>query len=480
MIVRRVTEPLIAQCAYFVACPRTRQALLIDPVRDVARYELIATEIGVTIMAVVETHSPSDYVSGVREFLVSTASNAYLSGETTPPRWYVLDGGVWAPRVKFLKGGDQFSVGDLQCTTILTPGHALGGISVLIAHPPSGVRVLLTGDALLPGGAGSADTDASDAMRDSLQRLGQFDDDTVVLAGHTSGTSCGLAISFPGETTLGIERSVNRIFRSADDAAAFAATSRECAPDRPSYFSKMERVNQSERAQLLQELTNPKEIDGDTFVQLLSIPRTIVLDTRSWIEFVSDAPEGALHVPLDRYFSPLIAASIAPDERIVILCGRKHVAEIVRALRIVGMDKVEGWIDRDVFAKIDRSLLNYSEVDDISQHAAHEKFMRGEVFFLDVRNTAEWLRGRIAGATLMTLSQIPHRIGEIPKGKFIVAYCALGGRSARACAYLHRRGFECATLKGGYWPWYGRDYPVEAADRTAALRPDPPAIAPAV
>ncbi|NDG63928.1 MAG: hypothetical protein EBY29_10755 [Planctomycetes bacterium] len=68
LIVRRITEPIIAQCAYFIACPRTRQAILVDPVRDPARYGAIANEIGLTITAILETHDPSDYKEKPTEY----------------------------------------------------------------------------------------------------------------------------------------------------------------------------------------------------------------------------------------------------------------------------------------------------------------------------------------------------------------------------------------------------------------------------
>ena len=159
---------------------------------------------------------------------------------------------------------------------------------------------------------------------------------------------------------------------------------------------------------------------------------------------------GALHVPFDRFFAPLIAAGIASDERVVCICDPEKIRDIVRALRLVGIDRIDGWISSGSYAMIDRDLMPLSEVDDISQHAAHAMYVRGECLMLDVRTTAEWLRGRIAGARLTTLSQITDHMGMIPRDKFVIAYCASGGRSSRACAYLNRHGIECATLKGGY------------------------------
>lgn len=443
---------------------------MVDPVRDPLRYGAIASEIGLTITAILETHSPSDYISGVCEMLTAHSTHAYLSGECDPPHWYAREPSRWQRRVTFLKDGSTFSIGDLQLRAILTPGHAAGALSISIEHPASRLHVLLTGDALLPGGAGRTTSEAAGELRDSLQRFSKFSDETILLAGHLSGSSCGRAINLPGETTLGIERRFNPVLRSIDRVDEFTAETCDNQPERPTYFSRMEKSHHSEQPALMQELLAPPELPLDTFAQFISFPRTVAIDTRPWDQFTFDGVAGALHVPFDRFFAPLIAAGIASDERVVCICDPEKIRDIVRALRLVGIDRIDGWISSGSYAMIDRDLIPLSEVDDISQHAAHAMYVRGECLMLDVRTTAEWLRGRIAGARLTTLSQITDHMGMIPRDKFVIAYCASGGRSSRACAYLNRHGIECATLKGGYWPWLGRDFPVEGADQSIGIK----------
>jgi hydroxyacylglutathione hydrolase len=465
MIVRRVTEPLIAQCAYIIACPRTGQAILIDPVRAVARYEAVAREVGVTIMLVMETHAPSDYISGVREMLLETACRAALSGETAPPAWCSARSAEWNARVSFLKGGDQLSLGDLTVTAVSTPGHADGALSYFISDTVRGVQVIATGDALLTGGAGRVDAGAIEELRDALTRLAALPDETIVLAGHTAGSACGAAVALPGETTLGIERRFNRAMRVIDDADAFALATRGKQPDRPAYFERVEAINHGDRAKLLRTLEPPREVSADTFVQLISMPNTAVIDTRPWARFSIDGAMGALHAPLDRYFASIVAPSVLPDERIVIVCARNALQSAVDALHLVGLDRIEGWIDEDAYSRIDETLLDYADVGEISQAKARARGLGGATLFLDVRTTAEWLRGRIQGARHMSLAQLPVHAREIDRATFVIAYCRTGARSARACAYLKRLGITCATLQGGYWPWFGRGYPVEGADQ---------------
>ncbi|MSR44993.1 MAG: MBL fold metallo-hydrolase [Phycisphaerales bacterium] len=467
MIVRRITEPTIAQCAYLIACPRTRRALLVDPVRDPVRNCEIAKTIGVTLMAVLETHSPSDYLSGVSEMLCAHSVRAFLSGETAPPRWYSTDPNRWSRRITFLKDGDTFEVGDLRAHAILTPGHASGALSIWIEHPQSGVHVVLTGDALLPGGAGRAAEGDEDHLRDSLRRLSKLPDDTVVLAGHTSGSFCGRAVKLPGETTLQIERRFNRVLQTIDCSTDFA---RSCSnqPERPTYFAGIERMNNSERTPWLHELDGAAELDADRFLQLVSIPRTVVVDTRPWNQFTLNGSAGSLHLPLDRFFASMIAAAVRVDERVVFICEPTEVSEIVRASRLVGIDRIDGWISVAQYAALDHEIMDLSEVDEIAQHAAHALFDRRECCIIDVRTTAEWLLGRIAGARLMTVSQISDQLSAIPTDQFVIVYCGVGARSTRACAFLQRRGFRCASLRGGYWPWFGRGFPVEGVDQQIA------------
>lgn len=38
MLVRQIADPHLAQFAYLVGCPRTGEAIVIDPERDVDRY----------------------------------------------------------------------------------------------------------------------------------------------------------------------------------------------------------------------------------------------------------------------------------------------------------------------------------------------------------------------------------------------------------------------------------------------------------
>lgn len=73
---------------------------------------------------------------------------------------------------------------------------------------------------------------------------------------------------------------------------------------------------------------------------------------------------------------------------------------------------------------------------------------------LDVRNPSEFEFCSIKGATLIPLSQLMTRAGELPKDRSIVVYCHHGMRSLQGAAVLLQQGFsQVVSLRGGIDEW---------------------------
>jgi rhodanese-related sulfurtransferase len=72
---------------------------------------------------------------------------------------------------------------------------------------------------------------------------------------------------------------------------------------------------------------------------------------------------------------------------------------------------------------------------------------------LDVREDDEWDAGHIDGATHIPLGQLEERVGDIPAGDQVLVVCRLGGRSARATAFLTGTGVNAVNLDGGMRAW---------------------------
>lgn len=79
---------------------------------------------------------------------------------------------------------------------------------------------------------------------------------------------------------------------------------------------------------------------------------------------------------------------------------------------------------------------------------------KDDFYLLDVREPNEFKIGRIPGSTLIPLGEVPQRFQEIPKDTEIVVHCKMGGRSAKAAAFLRQQGFKTVkNLKGGITDW---------------------------
>lgn len=68
---------------------------------------------------------------------------------------------------------------------------------------------------------------------------------------------------------------------------------------------------------------------------------------------------------------------------------------------------------------------------------------------VDVRTPEEFRGGGYPGAVNIPLQVLAARLGEIPKDRPVVLYCASGGRSALAARQLQKAGFPDVTNAGG-------------------------------
>jgi rhodanese-related sulfurtransferase len=83
----------------------------------------------------------------------------------------------------------------------------------------------------------------------------------------------------------------------------------------------------------------------------------------------------------------------------------------------------------------------------------------GGLSILDVREDVEWVNGHIEGALHIPLRELPARVAELPETQTLVV-CKVGGRSARAVAYLQARGHGAVNLEGGMVDWAAAGRPM--------------------
>lgn len=79
---------------------------------------------------------------------------------------------------------------------------------------------------------------------------------------------------------------------------------------------------------------------------------------------------------------------------------------------------------------------------------------------LDVREPHEWAAGHIDGALHIPLGDLPGRLGELDPQTRTLVVCHVGGRSARATAWLVQQGHDAVNLHGGMDAWEDAQRPI--------------------
>jgi hydroxyacylglutathione hydrolase len=326
---------------------------------------------------------------------------------------------------------------------------------------------LFSGDFLFAGDVGRPDLgflasggmtveESAESLRRSLALLDDMPDATLVLPGHGAGSACGKMICKLPESTVGIERVINRPLRSKDDGARFVEQLLRDQPDPPPYFERVKRANEAGPA-LHEGVPAPARLGPAEFAAAARDLRRVVIDTREWGAWMDGHLPGSIFAMLDPYFGPTVANYVEPGDEVLLVIEPERVEEAVRVLYRVGIDRFAGWASpRDVGA-IDEDAFECAGCDEVSPREANRRILSGAAV-IDVRSKQEFAKGHIAGAVHIPFIQLPARIGELDPRTPAVVYCRSGNRSARACAYLRRRGFTVSNLRGGFWPYAGRGF----------------------
>lgn len=463
MLLRQIFDPQLAQYAYLIGCQRSGEAIIIDPERDIDRYQNLAQENSLRITAVAETHIHADFVSGAREFAQDPAIRLYLSDEGGADwryNWVTGRGNT-----HLLKDGDTFLVGNIAITALRTPGHTPEHLSYLVTDHGSGANepmALITGDFLFMGDVGRPDLLESAAgvqnvmepsartLQQSLaNKLSDLGDYVQILPGHGAGSACGKALGAVPTTTLGYERRFNTPFKLAlNDAESFVAEILHGQPDPPLYFATMKRVNRDGAtvtggAPKLAHL-NPTEIK-----EFVERPQRIaILDARhDTHDFHKGHIKGAILAPLHSpHFSMSAGSYIGEREPFLLVVeGSEDVDTASRQLYRIGLDGACGWALMEDLKDAGLELKHsdvYSAAD--FQTIAHES----NTHVVDVRTSSEFEDAHIEGALSIPYTRLRERLSEIPADKRLLVHCASGRRAALATSFLASRGFDSVLLDG--------------------------------
>jgi rhodanese-related sulfurtransferase len=109
---------------------------------------------------------------------------------------------------------------------------------------------------------------------------------------------------------------------------------------------------------------------------------------------------------------------------------------------------------------------------ELAPQRAAEMLAAGEARMVDIRQPSEWEEGRIPGADLIPLEQLPARAAEIDDERPIIFMCRSGNRSAMATEAFVASGRSAFNLAGGIEAWVESGLEIEPTEGAVA-RPQP-------
>ena len=109
------------------------------------------------------------------------------------------------------------------------------------------------------------------------------------------------------------------------------------------------------------------------------------------------------------------------------------------------------------------SLCFAGETKNINSTQAKALLAReSKIVLLDVRTPEEYRQAHLRGSQLIPLGELEKRLKEIPRGRPLLVYCAVGARSVSAAGFLSTRGFpDIYQMSDGLVGWYKNGFPIE-------------------
>lgn len=462
MFFERIYEKGLAQASYIIGCQATKEAIVIDPKRDIDTYLQIAERENFKITHIAETHIQADFLSGSLELANATGAKIFLSDE----------GGIdWQYQFDHigLRDGDVIKIGNLIIKVLHTPGHTPEHISFMLTDQPASPEpaMIFTGDFVFVGDVGRPDLlekaagiegtmiEGAKQMYRSLKKFRSLPDHIQVWPAHGAGSACGKALGAVPSSTVGYEKLSNWALKISDEET-FIQALLEGQPEPPKYFAMMKKLNKI-GPKILGSLQHPAKLSVTEFNSALKKGNQIV-DTRDKLSFASGHILGSINIQDNNSFSTWAGWMLDYEKPIILITPEHRVDILNRALIRIGLDNLRGYISE--LDKMETIGLNMEILNQISVDELNEDFSTYRI--IDVRSFTEFNLVHIPTALNIHAGYLEKNLNNIFPDEKLVVYCTSGDRSAIAASYLLRNGYKNVfNLSGGINNWIQSGLKVE-------------------
>ena len=447
VVIRQLYLGCLSQASYLVGDATTGRAIAVDPRRDIDEMLTVASDAGLTIELVVETHFHADFLSGHLELAAATGAEIGLgeAGHTEFPSRPLADGEI-------------IDLGGVTVEVLSTPGHTPESISLVVrATADSQPLAVLTGDALFIGDVGRPDLLVSanipaevmgGHLYRSVHRLMELPDDTLLLPAHGAGSACGKSLSTDTVSTIGEQRHTNYAVQPmTEDAFIGLVTEGQVQP--PAYFGRDAALNRMERP-LFQDEMPITVLDLDGFDAAV-VAGAAVVDTRPIETFAQGHLLGSIDISLSGRFAEQAGSLIAMDRPVVLVGDAAGVAEATLRLGRIGFDNVVGaLLDPEAVIAAHPERADRLSRLTATEFASRRADLTDRLQVIDVRNAGETQSAPLEGTVNIPMARLVEDIDAFDRNDPVVLVCAGGARSGIANSVLKSLGFtDVSDVLGG-------------------------------
>ena len=449
MYIQQLYTGCLSEAAYYIESEG--EAAIIDPLRDIEEYLILAKKRNSTIKYIFETHFHADFVSGHLD-LAQASGAPIIYGPETETSFPIYKA----------KDGEVFKLGSLTIEVLHTPGHTIESSCYLLREANGNPYAIFTGDTLFVGDVGRPDLSSGDLNQeelasmlfDSLQKkIMPLPDNIIIYPAHGAGSSCGKNIGPDTYSTLGEEKKANYALR-ASSKEEFIKSVTEGLNAPPQYFAVNARINKEGYESLDEVMENGlKPLTLAEFKELMKDDNTICLDTRLSKEFSEGFVPGSISIGLDGRFAEWAGSLLPFDKPFVLVTEPGKEKESVVRLARVGFAQMSGYLDGGF-----ETWKNAGEPIDLIINIDADEFAMDMPFdpklkIVDVRRETEFADGHVPAARNIPLETLtdPGTMAEFNDTDNIYIHCASGYRSVIASSLFKRQGIHnLHNIMGGW------------------------------
>lgn len=450
MKIEQIYTGCLAQGAYYIVSGK--EAVVIDPLREIQPYLDRAEKDGVTIKYVLETHFHADFVSGHVDLAAATGAQIIFGPNANP-----------GFKAHIAHDGEELKVGEVTLRVLHTPGHTMESTCYLLLDEQGREKALFTGDTLFIGDVGRPDLaqksnitqdDLAGYLYESLRtKIMTLPDDVIVYPAHGAGSACGKNMSKETSDTLKHQKETNYALRADMTREEFIREVTEGLMPPPAYFPQNVMMNKQGYDKITEVIERgTKSLSPDAFEAAANETGALILDTRAPQVFAKGFIPNSINIGIDGGFAPWVGALI-PDVRQEILVvaevGREE--EVITRLARVGYDHalgvLEGGFEAWKSTGKDVDVIPSISADELA--AIRAKDIDAKI--VDVRKKSEYGSEHIRDAVNAPLDFVNDSMLMINKDETTYVHCAGGYRSMIFASILRARGYDnIVDVQGGF------------------------------